>query len=94
MFQLAKNIANQKLQDGIKERIAEFNNSYIFSRNVFISYLIASTLVVIFVFQNIVSIWLLIILILIFVTLWYRCRDRAFYYSREILAGAYYSSLD
>lgn len=94
LFQLAKNIANQKSRDGIKERIAEFNNSYIFSRNVLISYLISSTLIAILVFQNIVPIWLLIILVLIFLVLWYRCRDRAFYYSREILAGAYYSSQD
>ncbi len=94
LFQLAKNIANQKSRDGIKERIAEFNNSYIFSRNVLISYLTSSILIAILVFQNIVHIWALIILIVFFLVLWYRCRDRAFYYSREILAGAYYSSLD
>ena len=94
LFQLAKNIANHKSRDGIKERITEFNNSYIFSRNVLISYLIASTLLTILVFQNIIHIWVLIILVIVFFVLWYRCRDRAFYYSREILAGAYYSSID
>lgn len=92
LFQIAKYIASVKSKDSIKERIGEFNNSYIFSRNILAAFIIMLIFSIILASYHYLSWWLISILAILLFLLWYRCKDKAFYHSREVLAGAYYSS--
>lgn len=91
LFQHAKNLANLQSKDTIKERLHEFNNSYVFSRNILVAFSITVVIILILLINKIVTFWLLVVALLLLLLLWLRCRDRAFYYSREVLVGAYYS---
>lgn len=90
LFQVAKNTAfSNNISGKIEERLSEFNNSYIFSRNILISWMFVLIVLTRAMFVNSLSwIWLLIALF-VSLLLWYRCRDKAIYYSREILTTAY-----
>lgn len=88
VFQVAKNKAFLSVEGKHEERLSEFNNSYIFSRNILVAVGLSFLLCLYFYSYSLhwqytpISIGILIIL-------WFRCRDKAIYYSREILTIAY-----
>lgn len=92
LFQVAKTLAYTKAEGSIKERMAEFNNSYIFARNILISVFLTLLSSFHWVWNGIIEWWWILALIVLQILLWYRCRDKAIYYSREILTAAFYSN--
>jgi hypothetical protein len=92
IFQIAKNLAFTYAGDNFKVRIEEFNNSYVFSRNILVSFLFALGCSIALAFYKVVSIEWAIMLLFLVIIVWWRARDRAFYYSREILVAGYYTS--
>jgi len=90
LYQIAKNLAFVKADGSIKERISEFNNSYIFSRNILIAFLSIIIAYITWAYYAFVYWWGIIFLFIALLILWYRCRDKAFYYSREIITAAYF----
>ncbi len=89
LFQSAKNISYNQSNNNIQKRIDNFNDNYIFSRNILISYIIIILALLALFFNNFISNSLIIFFIFIGVMLFIRCRDRALYYSREILLNSY-----
>jgi hypothetical protein len=64
------------------ERIKDFNANYAFTRSLLTTTLIASTLLII---ENINDYrYYAALLPILFIT-WYRCKQRAFYYAKEVL---------
>ncbi|HFA47706.1 MAG TPA: hypothetical protein ENJ95_01665 [Bacteroidetes bacterium] len=90
LFQVAKTIAYSKTDGSIKERMTEFSNSYIFSRNILISIFVVFISSIVWVISGYIAWWVILVLFVIQLLLWFRCRDKAIYYSREILTAAYY----
>jgi hypothetical protein len=93
LFQIAKIIAYTKADGNIRERISEFNNSYIFSRNILIAMTIALAFLIVWFKHGLLPWWMLLVFAVTYLILWIRCKDKALYYSREILVAAFHSNL-
>lgn len=91
VYRAAKNYLNIHSEGRLKERLDEFNNSYIFSRNVVASFLVFGILVIISFIKLKMSIQYTIITSIIFIglmiLLYSRYRLRHFIYVREVLVG-------
>ncbi len=90
LFQIAKNLAFANSGSNFKSRIEEFNNIYIFSRNILIAFCFAFFCSSTLVFYQILTLKWVVASLSIVIIVWWRARDRAIYYSREILVAAYY----
>lgn len=89
-FQIAKNLAFANAGSNFKDRIEDFSNSYIFSRNILIAFCIAFLCSATLVYYQILTLKWVLASLSISLIVWWRARDRAIYYSREILVAAYY----
>jgi len=90
LFQVAKNLAFKNAGVNFKTRIEEFNNSYIFSRNILVAFVIALGCVSSLSWYGTMTIKSTFLLLAVVLIVWWRARDRAIYYSREILVAGYY----
>ena len=93
MLQIAKNLALSHASPNFKTRIEEFNNSYIFSRNILVAFTVVLISIGVLLFQHLIPFNWLFYVFLIFLAVWWRARDRAIYYTREILVAAYYADI-
>ena len=73
-------LMQQVARQGENIRIKDFNCSYAFSRSMLISSLIISTLLI-FKFSNI---WQTYLALIIPIICYFRCRNRAFHYAKEV----------
>jgi hypothetical protein len=89
LFKHANNLKDSNPQIEIAEKIKDYYYAYIFSRNLFFSALFSSLLIII-TFHAILSWKVLVTLILTIIFLGIRRRDRAYYYSRNILLACKY----
>ena len=91
LFQVAKNLALKKGSANFIKRMEEFNNSYVFSRNILVAFLITFFCASYLAWNKIMVISFPVLLLFSVIIVWWRARDRAIYYSREIMAAGYYS---
>lgn len=92
LFQIAKNLAFANAGSNFKSRIEEFNNTYIFSRNILVAFIIVLGCVISLCWYKVVPfLWAFFTLVIVLIV-WWRARDRAIYYSREILVAGYFSA--
>lgn len=80
LFSIAKRYTN----GSTNERIKDFNANYAFTRSLLTTTLISSTLLII---DNYDDLRYYAVLIPILVITWLRCKQRAYYYAREVLNG-------
>ena len=78
LFSIAMRYANQK-----DSRVEDFNASYAFSRSLLTTVILGSVFLFITYFDNL-GIYLMIIPCLFVV--WLRCKQRGYYYAREVLS--------
>ncbi|XHR97130.1 hypothetical protein ACFJIV_11035 [Mucilaginibacter sp. UC70_90] len=84
LFKHANNMKDLPSQECYKDKIREYYNSYVFSRNIFFS--ICFTLaVIVFSYFKIITFKIWVILALILLLFAIRRRDKSYYYSRQIL---------
>lgn len=91
LFQIAKNMAFVSGKSAYQSRIEDFNNSYVFSRNILVAFLFMLLCGVILCFNSNLGFGWLAIMVLLVLIVWWRARDRSIYYTREILVAGYYS---
>lgn len=86
LFQIAKYSVYSSLEHDKSGRLDEFNNSYIFSRNILVAAILSIIVLSIVSIKGIFHIGYLLYSIPILWIFWRRCQDRAVYYSREIFS--------
>ncbi|MGZ3812352.1 MAG: hypothetical protein ACXVB0_21155 [Mucilaginibacter sp.] len=89
LFKHANNLKDSNPQSSITEKIKDYYYAYIFSRNLFFSTLFSAGLIII-TFHSSLSLKGLITLALVIIFLGIRRRDRAYYYTRNILLACKY----
>jgi hypothetical protein len=91
IFQIAKNLVFSSDNITRKSRIEDFNNSYVFSRNILVTFIFAGfTALYLYIYVGI-RIRFFFIALIATIIIWRRTKERAIYYTREILVSAYYS---
>lgn len=84
LFKHANNLKDLPSQECYKEKIKEYYNSYVFSRNIFFSICFTLSVIVFSYFKIItLKVWILLALILLIFGI--RRRDKSYYYSRQVL---------
>ena len=84
LFKLA-NVYSQRCSDDLtKEKLKEYYYAYIFSRNIFFSAIISSIIYIIAPVNHL-NIFGLLFLLILNIILLIRRRDKAYYYSRQVL---------
>lgn len=90
LFQTAKNICNnQKDKTKADERIEDFLSNYIFTRNLLITMLLNILIAIAWYFLQGISMWIVLLLIVVSMLFYYRCKKQAIYHTREMFNRAY-----
>jgi len=89
LFKHANDLKDGNSKEAIKEKLNESYYAYVFSRNLFFSYLFALILAVI-TWHGFLNVKSAVIAILLLIFLGFRRRDKSFYYSRSVLLACKY----
>lgn len=89
LFKYANDLKDSNSSEIIKDKLNEYYYAYVFSRNLFFSYLFTLTLSII-TWHGFLNVKFAIISVLILFFLGFRRRDKSFYYSRSVLLACKY----